>query len=70
LPIVRTSVDHGTAYDIAGSNQADAGSMKAAISLAVDLAAGNRRRTWPQRERLQVPPHPTKSPGCAGDRAD
>jgi 4-hydroxythreonine-4-phosphate dehydrogenase len=34
LPIVRTSVDHGTAFDIAGSNLADPGSMKAAIRLA------------------------------------
>ncbi|MFO0974627.1 MAG: 4-hydroxythreonine-4-phosphate dehydrogenase PdxA [Phycisphaerae bacterium] len=38
LPIIRTSVDHGTAYDIAGRNLADAGSMKAAIKLAIDLA--------------------------------
>ncbi len=34
LPLVRTSVDHGTAYDIAGSGVADSGSLKAAISLA------------------------------------
>ncbi len=38
LPIIRTSVDHGTAYDIAGKNRADPGSMKAAIRLAIDLA--------------------------------
>jgi 4-hydroxythreonine-4-phosphate dehydrogenase len=38
LPAIRTSVDHGTAFDIAGRNQADAGSMKAALSLALDLA--------------------------------
>ncbi len=38
LPIVRTSVDHGTAFDIAGTNVADPGSMKAAIRLAVELA--------------------------------
>ena len=37
LPIIRTSVDHGTAYDIAGKNRADPGSMKAAIRLAIDL---------------------------------
>jgi 4-hydroxythreonine-4-phosphate dehydrogenase len=41
LPIVRTSPDHGTAFDIAGKNQADAGSMKAAIELAIQMA---RRR--------------------------
>lgn len=34
LPFVRTSPDHGTAYDIAGSNRADAGSMVAAMRLA------------------------------------
>ncbi len=37
LPVIRTSVDHGTAFDIVGKNKADAGSMKAAIQLAVDL---------------------------------
>ncbi len=40
LPVVRTSVDHGTAFDIAGRNRADAGSMKAAIELACVLASG------------------------------
>ena len=39
LPIIRTSVDHGTAFDIVGKNKADPGSMKAAIRLAVKLAA-------------------------------
>lgn len=38
LPLIRTSVDHGTAFDIAGRNIADAESMKAAISLAVELS--------------------------------
>ncbi|MGM3305020.1 4-hydroxythreonine-4-phosphate dehydrogenase PdxA [Anabaena sp. WFMT] len=37
LPFVRTSPDHGTAFDIAGKGIADATSMKAAINLAVDL---------------------------------
>ncbi len=40
LPIVRTSPDHGTAFDIAGKNKASASSMIAAISLAIDLATG------------------------------
>ncbi len=39
LPIIRTSVDHGTALDIAGSGKADAGSMLAAVRLAAELAA-------------------------------
>lgn len=39
LPIVRTSVDHGTALDIAGTGKADAGSLFAAVELAASLAA-------------------------------
>jgi 4-hydroxythreonine-4-phosphate dehydrogenase len=39
LPIVRTSVDHGTALDLAGSGKADAGSLLAAIELASSMAA-------------------------------
>ncbi|MEK7723382.1 MAG: 4-hydroxythreonine-4-phosphate dehydrogenase PdxA [Acidobacteriota bacterium] len=38
LPIIRTSVDHGTAFDIAGKNIADCSSMKTAIKLAAKLA--------------------------------
>ncbi len=41
LPIVRTSVDHGTAFDIVGRNKADPGSMRAAIRMACEIA---RRR--------------------------
>jgi len=39
LPFIRTSVDHGTAFDIAGKNCADPGSMLAAITLADRLAS-------------------------------
>jgi 4-hydroxythreonine-4-phosphate dehydrogenase len=35
LPIIRTSVDHGTALDLAGTGQADCGSLKAAITMAI-----------------------------------
>ena len=38
LPLIRTSVDHGTAFDIAGKNIADASSMQAAIQLAGELS--------------------------------
>ena len=38
LPLIRTSVDHGTAFDIAGKGIADESSMKAAIRLAAELA--------------------------------
>jgi 4-hydroxythreonine-4-phosphate dehydrogenase len=39
LPILRTSVDHGTALDLAGTGRADARSLLAAIELAMQLAA-------------------------------
>jgi 4-hydroxythreonine-4-phosphate dehydrogenase len=39
LPVIRTSPDHGTAYNIAGKNMADEGSMRAAILLASDIIA-------------------------------
>jgi 4-hydroxythreonine-4-phosphate dehydrogenase len=42
LPFVRTSPDHGTALDIAGTGRADASSMRAAITLAIDLARRSR----------------------------
>jgi 4-hydroxythreonine-4-phosphate dehydrogenase len=38
LPWIRTSVDHGTALDVAGRGLADAGSMIAAAGLALELA--------------------------------
>ena len=38
LPIIRTSVDHGTALDLAGTGKADAASMGAAIDLAIQMA--------------------------------
>ncbi|MFH2123643.1 MAG: 4-hydroxythreonine-4-phosphate dehydrogenase PdxA [Pseudomonadota bacterium] len=38
LPIVRTSVDHGTAYDIAGKGMADPSSLHAAVDLAASIA--------------------------------
>jgi len=38
LPIIRTSVDHGTAIDIAGQNKADIGSLQVAIRYAATLA--------------------------------
>jgi 4-hydroxythreonine-4-phosphate dehydrogenase len=43
MPIIRTSVDHGTAYDIAGKGVADPSSMIAAVLLAARLAARRAR---------------------------
>jgi len=37
LPIIRTSVDHGTALDLAGSGQADVGSLETAIRYAIEM---------------------------------
>lgn len=42
LPIIRTSVDHGTALDLAGTGRADAGSLRAALALATGLCATRR----------------------------
>ncbi|MCA9311142.1 MAG: 4-hydroxythreonine-4-phosphate dehydrogenase PdxA [Phycisphaerales bacterium] len=40
LPVVRTSPDHGTAFDISGQNKASPGSMRSAIELAISLVEG------------------------------
>jgi len=47
LPIIRTSVDHGTALDLAGTGRAGLGSMVAAITLAAQLASHQRESTAP-----------------------
>ena len=65
LPIVRTSVDHGTAFDIAGTGKADARSMAELVRVAAQICAG----TWlkaPSAARpcgcfSGAPPH---GPGC------
>lgn len=43
LPIIRTSVDHGTALDLAGTGKIDIGSMLAAIELAISLANNKKK---------------------------
>ena len=47
LPIVRTSVDHGTAYDIAGTGRADPSSLKAAIRMAVTMVRNRSGESTP-----------------------
>ena len=47
LPIVRTSVDHGTAYDIAGTGKADCQSLAAAIRLAASIVKNRSRASKP-----------------------
>ncbi|MFN3682043.1 MAG: 4-hydroxythreonine-4-phosphate dehydrogenase PdxA, partial [Nitrospira sp.] len=50
LPIIRTSVDHGTAFDIVGKGIADPGSLFEAIKLAATIAANRAFRSREQRE--------------------
>ena len=49
MPIIRTSVDHGTAIDLAGTGSADSGSLLTAINYAADMA-GNRFNTGTSNE--------------------
>lgn len=51
LPIIRTSVDHGTALDLAGTGKADCGSLLAALDTAIAMAAQN-----PMRNVRSIPP--------------
>jgi 4-phospho-D-threonate 3-dehydrogenase / 4-phospho-D-erythronate 3-dehydrogenase len=57
LPIIRTSPDHGTAFDIVGKNRANPGSMRAAIAMAIDLAI--RRKS---RHTSDTPSKPSETP--------
>ena len=53
LPIVRTSPDHGTAFDIVGRNRANPGSMRAAIELAIDLSVKRHARQEATSQRAR-----------------
>lgn len=44
LPVIRTSVDHGTALDLAGQGGADSGSLSTAIEVALQMAASRNAR--------------------------
>ena len=52
LPIVRTSPDHGTAYDIAGQNKADENSMRQAIYTAIDVFRNRQNYDEPLQNPL------------------
>lgn len=58
LPIIRTSVDHGTALDIAGSGRAEDGSLREALAMAVTLCAVRARAL-----RSSVPEHQGRHAG-------
>jgi 4-hydroxythreonine-4-phosphate dehydrogenase len=47
LPIIRTSVDHGTAFDIAWQGKADPTSLYSAIQIAAQLAVGHNTNPTP-----------------------
>ncbi len=53
LPIIRTSPDHGTAFDIVGRNRANPGSMRAAIEMAINLAVRRHARQESEAERAR-----------------
>ncbi len=53
LPFIRTSPDHGTAFDIAGKNKANPTAMKEAIKLAVEMASNKPRKR--RKKRVYVP---------------
>jgi len=44
IPIIRTSVDHGTAFDIAGQGRADCRNMQSAMRMALQMAQGRLNR--------------------------
>lgn len=54
LPIIRTGVGHGTAFDIAGRNEANSGSMKEAIRMACAFADQQRRRRLVRADSIQT----------------
>ncbi len=59
LPIVRTSPSHGTAYEIAGKNQADATSFTNALFLAIDTVRNrNDYKTMMENARVKKPKLP------------
>ncbi len=60
LPIVRTSPDHGTAYDIAGKNKADAGSFRKALYMAIDIYRS--RKTYKEASANPLKSNPISKP--------
>ena len=54
LPFVRTSPDHGTAFDIAGTGKADPSSLIAALKLAARLAAADQQRIFGHSARMSA----------------
>ena len=56
LPIIRTSPDHGTAFDIAGQGKADENSFRQAIYTAIDIWRNRRRQEMAEAHPLKIVP--------------
>jgi 4-hydroxythreonine-4-phosphate dehydrogenase len=69
LPVIRTSVDHGTALDLAGSGKASPTSLFAAIDAAIDMASRRNARPGQNSEPAQPANrnHPLPREGGGGD---
>lgn len=67
LPIVRTSVDHGTALDLAGKGQADAGSLQVALDYAITVAKHRAEKPLGHDVQLEAPQ--TNTPPTTTERA-
>ncbi len=61
LPVVRTSPDHGTAYDIAGQNAANPASFRKALFLAMDIAKNRRNFTEMRANPLKKTERPDEA---------
>lgn len=63
LPFVRTSPDHGTAFDIAGKNEADPASFRAALFAAIDIYQARKMHQEDTENVLKKTPKPSQHPG-------
>ena len=62
LPFVRTSPDHGTAYEIAGKNEADPSSFRAALFAAIDIFKARERHKKDNANAVRKTPKPSEIP--------
>ena len=62
LPFVRTSPDHGTAFEIAGKNEADASSFRAALFTAIDIYKSRERYRKDNANAVRKTPKPSEIP--------